>query len=50
MFFQLKLQCTYSGGTVEAAEGRDQSDNINRMITITDDFHSIIFSKWDVRM
>ena len=30
--------------------GNDKSDNINQMVTITDDFYLVIFSKWDDEM
>ena len=30
--------------------GQTKIDNINRMITITDDFNLLIFSKWDVQI
>ncbi len=40
--------------TVEAALcdhfGPDQSDNINRMITITECFNLVSFTKWDYEM
>ena len=30
--------------------GQTESDNINRMITIKDDFYLVIFNKWHVQM
>ena len=30
--------------------GQNKSDNINWMITLTDDFYLVIYSKWDFEM
>ena len=29
--------------------GHTKSDNINRMITVTDDFYLVILSKWEFK-
>ena len=40
--------CKYSKLLNVITSGQTKSDNINRMITIADDFCSVFFSKWDL--